>query len=100
MEMLRSDPKYRAVGDTAGFDINDFLFNTQSNINIPRDSLTIDSLVAKYTYNILKLKKTYDFWPKELTSEWNNRAKEKMKKMELKRQESSKRKEEEPKVEN
>jgi hypothetical protein len=69
------------VGETAGFDINDYLLGLQSNINITKDAINVDNLVSKYTVNFLKLKKMYESWPKELMSEWNSKAKEKMKKL-------------------
>lgn len=77
--------KYKAVNDTYGFDINEYLLGVQSAINITKDILSIDGVVSKYAVNIIKLKKNYDSWPKELISDWNTKSKEKMKKLESKR---------------
>jgi hypothetical protein len=51
------------------------LLNLQTNINIKMDSLTIDALISKYTVNILKLKKQFDSWPKDLIGDWSTRSK-------------------------
>ena len=54
VELLKQE-KYKTVHDTEGFNINEYLFEIQSNIN--KDAMTIDNIVYKYTVNMIKLKK-------------------------------------------
>jgi hypothetical protein len=81
VELLKQE-KYKTVSETEGFNINEYLLEIQSNININKDAMTIDNLVSKYTVNMIKLKKAYPHWPKDMISDWSTKAKERLKKME------------------
>jgi hypothetical protein len=81
---LSKAEKYRII-DATSIDISDFLLSIQPNINVSKDNLLVDNLVAKYTVNILKLKKLHEEWPKEFFAEWSAKSKDKMKKIESKR---------------
>ena len=69
----------------------DHLVNMLPNLNIVKETITIDNLVSKASVLLLRLKKAYEAWPKEFYSEWSGKAKEKMIKAATKRLEQAKR---------